>query len=237
MIQVRREMKYAPAALLFAALLLQGVTTSAQIFEKTVIHSGDSLSKHFTYLFPSFGDGRVKMRDGRSVVYKMNFNLLLCDMEFIDAKGDSLVIDNPVEIDSILLDSCSFIYVYKKGYFQILAVSGDVSLAVSRVGAFEPVPFGGKGEKMSTGGVEMYNSIATRQGMMPLLFNQDIYALRTTSFLILYMGGQTENAKKSAFMRIYHGDKKTFDQFVKTNTIDFNKQGDLEKLFHFCTQS
>ena len=72
---------------------------------------------------------------------------------------------------------------------------------------------------------------------MPLFFNQDIYALRTTSFLIFYMGGQTEDAGKAAFMRIYHGDKGTFDEFVKTNKINFNKQGDLEKLFHFCTQA
>jgi hypothetical protein len=230
-------MKYAPAAFLFAAFLLQGVTASAQIREKTIIHSGDSLSNYFTFLFPSFRDAKVKMHDGRSVVYKMNFNLLLCDMEFIDAKGDSLVIDNPAEIDSILLDSCLFIYVDKKGYFQSLSVSGDVSLAVSRVAAFEPVPFGGKGAKMPSGGVVRYNSLYNRGGSMPLFFNQDIYALRTTSFLIFYMGGQTEDAGKAAFMRIYHGDKGTFDEFVKTNKINFNKQGDLEKLFHFCTQA
>ena len=43
-------------------------------------------------------------------------------MQFINPKGDTLVITNPADIDSILLDSCSFIYDYRKGYFQILAV-------------------------------------------------------------------------------------------------------------------
>ena len=230
-------MKYAPAAFLFAALLLQGVIAGAQQEDKTIIHAGDSLSKFYTYLFPSFGDATVKMRDGRSVTYQMNFNTLLCDMQFINRKGDSLVITNPADIDSILLDSCSFIYDYKKGYFQILAVCGAVSLAVHRQTTFDPVPFGAMGAKSQVGGVEMINSVSNRQGTVPLTLNEDIYVLKRTSFLLYYKGGGIENAGKADFMRIYNGDKKSFDQFVKTNQIDFNKPDDLEKLFKFCTQS
>jgi hypothetical protein len=230
-------MSYAPAALLFAALFLQGLTARAQINDKTIIHAGDSLSNYYTYLFPSFGDAVVKMRDGRSVIYKMNFNLLLSDMQFINPKGDTMVITNPADIDSILLDSCSFIYDYKKGYFQMLAVSDAVSLTVHRHTTFEPVPNGAMGAKSPTGGVEMLNSIANRQGTIPLVLDEDIYVLENTIFFLYYRGGGVENAGKAAFMRIYNGEKRSFDQFVKTNKIDFNKQGDLEKLFHFCIQS
>lgn len=234
---LRSELKYASAALLFAAVLLQGVSAQAQIYDKMIIHAGDSISKYRSYLFPSFGDASVKMRDGRAVIYKMDFNLLLSNMQFINSKGDTLVITNPVDIDSILLDSCSFIYDYKKGYFQILATSGAVSLAVHRQTTFEPVPFGGMGNKMPSGGVEMINSVSNRQGTLPLVLNEDIYVLKSTSFFIYYSGGQTENAGKAAFMKIYDRDKRSFDQFVKANKIDFNNQGDLEKLFQFCTQN
>jgi hypothetical protein len=223
--------------LLFAALVLQGITACAQINDKTIIHAGDSLSKHYTWLFPTFGDATVKMRDGTSLIYKMNFNLLLCDMQFINPKGDTLVITNPAVIDSILLDSCSFIYDFKKGYFQILVSSGTVCLAIHRQTTFDPVPIGAMGTKSQAGGVEMVNSVSNRQGTFPLTLNEDIYVLKSTSFLLYYKGGGIENAGKADFMRIYNGDRRTFDQFVKTNKIDFNKQGDLEKLFQFCAQS
>jgi hypothetical protein len=222
---------------LFAALLLQGVTARSQINDKMVVHAGDSLSKHYTWLFPSFGAATVKMRDGRSVIYKMNFNLMLCDMQFINSKGDTLVVTNPVDVDSILLDSCSFIYDYKRGYFQILAISGAVSLAVHRQTTFDPVPFGAMGNKSQVGGVEMINSVSNRQGTTSLNLNEDIYVLKSTSFLLYYKGGGIENAGKADFMRIYKGDRRTFDEFVKANKIDFNKQGDLEELFQFCAQS
>lgn len=223
---------------LFAVLLLPGLTVHAQIInDKLIIHAGDSLSRHVTYLFPSFGEAEVKMRDGRSVVYRMNFNLLLSDLQFISPKGDTMVITNPADIDSIRLDSCSFIYDHNKGYFQLLAVSDRVSLAIHRRTTIEPVPIGGMGSNSPSGGVEMINSISNRQGTLPLVLNEDMYVLENTTFVLYFKDEEAENAGKAAFLKIYNGDRKSFDQFIKTNRIDFNKQGDLEKLFHFCIQS
>jgi hypothetical protein len=232
-----RGMKHAWAVLFFAALVLQGFAARSQLYEKTIVHAGDSISKHYSYLFPFFQDATVKFRDGRSFVYKINFNTVLCDMQFINPKGDTLVITNAELIDSILVDSCSFIYDYQKGYFQILAVSDAAKLVVHRQSTFDPVQIGGMGEERSSGGVEMINSVSGRQGTFPLVLSQDIYVLKKTSYLVVYKNGEMENAGKAAFMKIYGGDKKSFDQFVKANKIDFNKQGDLEKLFHSCTQS
>ena len=223
---------------LFLLLLLDSVTIHAQtINDKLIIHAGDSLSKHVSWLFPSFRDATVKFRDGRSVVYKMNFNLLLADMQFIGQRGDTMVITNPVDIDSIRLDSCSFIYNHHEGYFQILLAADRVSLAIHRRTTIQPVPIGGEGSNGSSGGVEMINAISNRQGAMPLVLNENMYVWENTSFVLYYKDEMSENAGKAAFLKLYNGDRKSFDQFVKTNKIDFNKQGDLEKLFHFCTSS
>lgn len=234
---IRHIIKNAPAAFVFTVLLLQAVSVLAQKNDATIVHVGDSLSKFYTYLFPSFEDATVKMRDGRSFVYKMNFNTVLCGMQFINSKGDTLVITNAEEIDSILLDSCSFIYDFKKGYFQILATSGKLNLAVYRQCTYQPVAYGAMGSNGSSVNVEMANSISNRQGTAPLTLNEDIYLLKHTNYVLYYLGGETEDVGKSTFSRIYKGDKKSFDKFIKANKIDFNKQGDLEKLFQFCTQS
>jgi len=217
-------------------VVLQCVTASGQIYDKTIIHAGDSISKYYTYLFPSFEDATVIMRDGRSAVYKMNFNLLLCDLEFINQKGDTLAVTNAMDIYSIRLDSCSFIYVHKKGYFQILATGDASSLVVHRQRRLEHVPVGGMGAGGPGGGLELYKTISTRQGIMPLVLHKDICVWRITSFLVFNSSGEMENAGRTAFMKIYDGDKRSFEQFVKENKIDFNRQDDLEKLFHFCTQ-
>ena len=198
---------------------------------------GDSISHHYSYLFPSFKEATVKFRDGRHFTYKMNFNTLLCDMQFINAKGDTLAITNGELIDSIQLDSSYFIFDYKKGYFQIIAVSDAARLAIYRRSTFQPVQKGGMGESKQSGGVEMINAIGSRQGTTPLVLNQDIYVVRKTTYFLIYKSGEMENAGKAAFMKIYDGDEKSFEQYVKANKINFNEQGDLEKIFHFCTQN
>jgi hypothetical protein len=237
MLQLRRKITAVPAVLFFAALVLLGGTAHAQAYDRTIISGGDSISHHYSYLFPSFREAMVKFRDGRSFTYQMNFNTLLCDMQFINTKGDTLTITNGVDVDSILLDSSYFIFDYRKGYFQIVAVSDAARLAIYRRSTFEPVQKGGMGEAKQSGGVEMINSVSGRQGTIPLVLNQDIYVVKKTTYLLIYKSGEMENAGRAAFMKIYDGDKKSFEQYVKANKINFNEQGDLEKLFNFCTQN
>jgi hypothetical protein len=237
MIQLRRKVSAIPVAFYFAALVLQGATAHAQTYDRTIISGGDSISHHYSYLFPSFKEAMVKFRDGRYFSYKMNFNTLLCDMQFINTKGDTLAITNGELIDSIQLDSSYFIFDYQKGYFQIVAVSDAARLAIYRRSTFEPVQKGGMGESKQSGGVEMINAMNTRQGARPLVLNQDIYAVRKTTYYLIFNRGDMETAGKAAFMKLYGGDVKSFDQYIRSNKINYNDQGDLERLFHFCTQS
>jgi hypothetical protein len=235
--KIWRKMKCGPAALCFAVVVLHGVSVHAQAYDKMIIHAGDSIKNHISYLFPAFTDALVKFRDGRSFVYKMNFNLVLCDMQYINKKGDTLAITNGELIDTIRMESCYFIYDYQKGYFQIIDESDAGRLAVYRRTSFQPVQTGGYGEGRQSGGVEMISSLNGKQGSLPLVLNQDMYIVRKTSYFLIDKGGAMENASKPAFLKIYSGDKKSFDQFVKANKINYNDQGDLEKLFNFCTHA
>jgi hypothetical protein len=220
----------------FVVLVLQGVAGYAQVSDHIVIPAEDSISNHYSYLFPSFMEAEVKFRDGRSFTYKMDFNMLICEMQYINTKGDTLQITNAGLIDSIRMDSCSFIYDYQKGYFQIVAVSDAASLAIYRRASFLPVQKGGMGENRQDGGVQQFNLMNTREGTRPLVLDQDINAVRTTTYLLILKSGEMENAGKAAFMKLYNGDKKSFDQYIMANKINLNQQDDLEKLFHFCTQ-
>ena len=61
----------------FVVLVLQGVAGFAQVSDHVVIPAGDSISNHYSYLFPSFKEAKVNFRDGRSFTYKMDFNMLI----------------------------------------------------------------------------------------------------------------------------------------------------------------
>ena len=104
---------------LIAVICFFGFRGSAQVYERTVIHSNDNLSGLFRFRFPSFQDATVLLKNGGSLKTKMNFNLLLCNMQFIDPKGDTLEITQPQEIDSVRFDhSTFFLHVHCGRKFQ-----------------------------------------------------------------------------------------------------------------------
>jgi hypothetical protein len=227
-------MRHCLVTLLFGVFVLTGACAHAQTYTRTIVHAGDSLSTYYTYQFPTFADANMLLKDGRRLKYKMNFNLLLCEMQFIDPKGDTLVIAKPEEIDFILLNNSSFFF--DRGYNEVLVSSEALKLVVLRQVSFEPVKIGAMEAPARSSSAEAFNSTFTQRGMMPLVMSEDIYVSKKTTYLLIGKDGERTIATKSNFLKVFASDKKNIENFLKSNEIDFSKQGDLEKLFHFCTE-
>ena len=129
--------------ILSAVIFFQSFSAWAQVYDRKKFHSGDNLSDHFTYRFPSFEEAAILLKNGDTLRFKMNFNMLLCSMQFIQPTGDTLEISKPEDIDSIRLNNSTFFF--RSNYFEILAASDPVKLVVSRQVSFEPVMIGAMG--------------------------------------------------------------------------------------------
>ena len=70
-----------------------------------------------------------------------------------------------------------------------------------------------------------------------LRLNQDIYVYEKTEYFLMDNKGEFIKATKSNFLKIFNDDKKRIENFLKLNKPNFNRQNDLEKLFHFCTHT
>ena len=116
--------------ILSAVIFFQSFSVAAQVHDRKVIHADENISDYFIYRFPSFDQATVLFKNGISSTYKMNFNMLLCTMQFIDPKGDTLEISKPEDIDSIRLNNSTFFF--KDHYFEIVAAIDSVKLVVSR---------------------------------------------------------------------------------------------------------
>ncbi len=59
-------MKYNTTILFITIIVLRSFIADAQVYDRTIIHAGDSASDYYSYRFPGFSDAEVKMKDGRS---------------------------------------------------------------------------------------------------------------------------------------------------------------------------
>jgi len=224
--------------ILSTVIFFHSFSAWAQVYDRKIIHAGDNISDYFTYRFPSFEEATILFKNGGSLMYKMNFNMLLCNMQFINPKGDSLEISKPEDIDSIRLNNCTFFF--RNGYFEIIAAFDSVKLVVSRKASFEPVKIGAMGLPSHSASIEDYSSYSnndTREKPIQLHVNQDLNAYEKTEYFLISNEGDFIKATKTNFLEIFSDSKKSIEKFLRLNKINFNKQDDLEKLFHFCAHT
>lgn len=210
-----------------------GAAANAQSYDKKVLKAGDDLSAISYYLFPSFTDATVTLPQGK-LVSKMNFNLLTCQLQFIDGKGDTLNLARPKEVERAAFDSVYFFYA-DDGYYEAGNTAAAVQLLVYRKASFNPVKVGAFGVQQHNGaGIEAFEALVTRTGDRRLLVNEDIEILHTTIYYLQGPGGERIKAGKAAFVKLFPGKKEVIETTIKANKINFNKEADLRLLLKVC---
>lgn len=214
-----------------AALLLQGLCMNAQGL--ITVHSGEELSKYYTYLYPSFEETLVKQKNGTLSKARMNFNIFLAQMQFIDTNGDTLTLAKLADIDSIQLGG--HVFYYDRGYFEILAVSGGSKLIVLRKINVDVITTGALGIRSHTVSAGNYDRHVTAVGVNKLVVNEDLSIQEEAIYSLVNKNGESYNASKSGFLKMFAANRKDVEDFIKKNKTNFSNEEDLRKLFAFCT--
>ena len=217
---------------IFLAAFLTSV--NAQVYDKKTMHAGERLSEASYYLFPLFRDATVKFKKGGELVSKLNFNMLICQIQFLDPKGDTLNLARLNDIDEINFDSTTFFY--DNGYYQVLAKDDIADLAVLRKVSYEPVKIGALGIRNHSGsGTEGYDSFLDNSTEKKLTLNEDVDITRESTFYLIAPNGGKTKANRAGFLKIFSKNSQPVKTYIKENKPDFNKESDLKKLFEFCT--
>jgi hypothetical protein len=205
----------------------------AQNSETKTVHAGESLSALFYYRFPTFAEANVKLKSGGAGASKMNFNLLVCEMQFIDPHGDTLSIAKPEDIDSIALGGS--VFYYKDGYQEVIAATKSVRLVVVRKVVYEPIQIGAMGQRSRTGvGIRSYSSLISNSTERQLTVNEDVDIVMETTYFLATDDGM-QKATRAAFLHLFSKNTDAIQAYIKTNKPSFTKEQDLRKLFGFCT--
>jgi hypothetical protein len=221
-------------------ILLQVVHIAwSQGNEKITVKSGENiaavLSSYGMYRLPAFSYGNVTFRDGTKAGGKMNFNIYLGEVQFIDSKGDTLSVAHPETIDSVTIDTLMFYY--KNGYLQVVAANGLYKLLRKEKIEFRPIKIGAYGNQSPGNSIESYGRATTSPYVNNnhLTLNEDIVVIKETSYFLYYKKYREEKANRQGFLAAFPGLKKQTDDFISSQNINFRNEEDLKKLLAFCT--
>jgi hypothetical protein len=94
-------------------------------------------------------------------------------MQFINRDNDTLAISSPENIGSIQLNNN--VLFFNTGYYQVLASSDSVKLAVLRKVGYAPIKIGALGLPNYSGtGEQTYTSVVTTVGEKKLVMSEDV---------------------------------------------------------------
>lgn len=123
--------------LVIIILVLFHFISIGQISKTIVINPGEkvveSIPKEYLYLYPEFTEGYVYLKNNSSNPYKLNYNTLFDEIQYLGLTGDTIVLNND-RVNFILIGEDTF---YRdKFYFKILKDYGKVKLANRLVFAY-----------------------------------------------------------------------------------------------------
>ena len=192
----------------------------------------DVLPTSDIFFYPDFTHGKVFLRNGTASEGKMNYNRLVDEMHFINAKGDTLALDNEKNVRFIVIATDTFYY--DEGYVRLLYTGNLVKLAIRQIWIVADTrQIGAYNTTNNSVGMLSFTSINEGGRLYDLTVNEDVILKKIEVFFF----GDTYNhfvaAGKNNLLMLLPKEQKRISKYLKETKINFASRDDVEKIFQF----
>jgi hypothetical protein len=220
----------------FLCFLLAVIHTEAQEVKSYTIQAGGNILEVVPvsdrYEYPQFQSGIVTFKNGVNSQAKFNYNFIYEAVQFISAKGDTLVISNPENVRLVTIENSTYYYIGQR-YVKLDTVIGNAKIGVS--GFFATVNkkrLGGYGLR-TEGGADSYGAFAV-PGANQVNINFAPNVETTVAYRrALFIGDQFNNflpvTKKNIFA-FYPDKEQKLKAFLDKEKINFTSKEDVIRL-------
>jgi len=184
------------------------------------------------YRFSSYLEGHVMFISGPSPKYKMNYNVLSGDMEFLNAKGDTMVLKKTPEVKLVTVGGHVFFLEPVHGYIEIL-VQQQLALGVKR-----EFVIASKDVEVSNGYTTSADNtgavVAYRGNSRSAISNADLLVRINNTYFFIDQKNEAHPATKASLMKLFPDDRDKLKTYLKEQHTDFKQKDDLARVLAFC---
>lgn len=192
------------------------------------------------FLFPSFHEGRVLMKDGTSFTTKLDYHMV-DEMMITEIDGKYRYSKDPKLVDTIYLQNRKFVPVGNK-FYEVLA-AGPVTIFVQNRSNFTPAGADiGYGAKSKSVGRTAYRrlelvDVIAQYGEVAYMDVPPNCEVTPASVFWVRKNDSFENfANEKQFLKIFPESEAQLKEFIRKERINFKSREDLAKLGKFCNQ-
>lgn len=207
-----------------------------QIIEATTDKDlSGKVAAQIQYLFPEFTDGQVFFIKSSQGNGKLNYNMLVGEMQFLD--NDEVLALVAKDVAMVNINNRMF-FPYKGNEFSEELLSLDkYKLRVRRKGNVAPyAKKGAYGTSSSTSSITSYSSVSDNGQQYNLSVANDILiTVKYYYYLVGENGKYTLITNAKTFTKQFPAFRAQIEAFVKENKIRFDKEDDLKRLLTYCS--
>jgi hypothetical protein len=220
--------------LLFHILIIN-ISLSAQKYEPVTVRAGMRVIDYFPfserYRYPEFITGRIYIKSGVYSEYKLNYDFLNGEMEYIRSR-DTLAISNTKDIRYITVEQDTFYY-DNGSYFELIAGSNIQVFLKQYIRLKETLKKDSYGTASSGSSTTSYGSLPVNGNFYSLTANEDMVFQRTLEYYLPASSGGFVPYTKKSVLQLFPDDEDAIKAYLKSNKINFSKSEDLIKLAVF----
>ena len=182
-----------------------------------------------SYLLPKFVDGIMTMKDGKMAGGKLNYNIVIDEMQFINDKNEILSLADPSVVAQVVIGDRKFYYL--KNYFFELVADGNI-LLYSRIHVkrFEE-KVGAYGGTSSTQSITSVSSYTSDNGTLTKLNAGVKVNFQTEVIYYIALNGKYKLVvTKNDLFKLFPANKDLIRQEIDKENIKFDSVDSFKKI-------
>jgi hypothetical protein len=214
-------------------ICMQSFAQKSRVTYNALNPAEESIPMGFRYRFEHFLPGQVHYKDGNGGMGRLNYNLLLQEIHFINDKGDTMALDNLETVRLITMGSDSF-YFYK-GIVEVAGRYQDVRLGVKdKLSVKDRQKVGAYGMANPGGSIDTYTTVTVRQGTFKLGLNENVTLAKERDFVLIVRDKLFMPLNMNSIGKAFPAKKPMLESYASANRINLKKEEDIRKLLAYC---
>ena len=214
-----------------------GITRFCTLFLLVFIAAGVAAQTEQTrslpqFLFEKFNKGIIKLKDGKTYVANMNYNLVEEEMIF-DQKGTYMTLSEPQNIDTVFLNNRIFVPV-EEAFYEVLS-HGNITFFMQHKARYStvgtPTAYGMTSQTNSSVRV---TSVRSATQFRTIDVPDNVTVTLASQYWVRKKGSMEKFSNQRGFLKIFPEKETELKQFCNSNKIDFKSREDMIKLANYC---
>ncbi|WP_155296310.1 hypothetical protein [Spirosoma rigui] len=189
------------------------------------------------YRYDQFREGKVLYLNGTTGEARLNYNIVLSEMQFIDARGDTMALANESLLRMVTVGDHVFFYDPLKGYLEVVDNYPDVKLAVRQgLKVAKREKEGGYGQSTGSSAVTSYQFYSSGTTSVNKLGSKgDLVLIKDRTYFLVDQNNRAQPATKSGVLKIFSKNRAQVTAYLTRESVNFRLENDLKKLLRYCS--